>query len=262
MDTVDRIAPQWLGMAVLNVISTIYLFKNYKSLSPSINRHFKSLITVLYCLFIIWAGLSFFYAINEIEVLVNLSRHFSVFLMLTVMSVFVSRLKNKENILSYVLVIFLLIESIAVINDVIAMLSSSGTINSGLLKGVTANRNITAFSIALKIPFLLYLSFFASSTKLRFVLGSILTISILNILLIQSRASYIALFLIISAYLIQVILIFKGSINQKLKKIAFIIFPLIITFSINQIYFANKGADALSRASTISLSTNDGSVNQ
>ena len=30
----------------------------------------------------------------------------------------------------------------------------------------------------------------------------------------------------------------------------------------NQIYFAEKGADALSRASTISFSTNDGSVNQ
>ena len=31
---------------------------------------------------------------------------------------------------------------------------------------------------------------------------------------------------------------------------------------VNQIYFAEKGADALSRASTISFSTNDGSVNQ
>ena len=259
---IDRIAPQWLGMAILNIISTIYLFKNYKSLSYSINWHFKSLITILYSLFILWAGLSFFYAINEIEVLVNLSRHFSVFLMLIVMSVFVSRLKNKEDILSYVIAIFLLVESIAVINDILVMLSSSGTINSGLLKGVTANRNITAFSIALKIPFVLFLLFFASSTKLRFLLGLILTISIFNVLIIQSRASYIAFGLIIIAYLVQVLLLYKESINQKLKKIAFLIFPLIITFSINQIYFANKGADALSRASTISFSTNDGSVNQ
>ena len=35
------------------------------------------------------------------------------------------------------------------------MLNNSGGINSGNIKGVTANRNIAAFSIALKIPFVL-----------------------------------------------------------------------------------------------------------
>ena len=33
----------------------------------------------------------------------------------------------------------------------------AGAINPGELKGVTANRNITAFSIAIKIPYVLYL---------------------------------------------------------------------------------------------------------
>ena len=37
------------------------------------------------------------------------------------------------------------------------MINLTGTISSGELKGVTANRNITAFSIAIKIPFLIYL---------------------------------------------------------------------------------------------------------
>ena len=41
-----------------------------------------------------------------------------------------------------------------------------------------------------------------------------------------------------------------------------IFIPLILSISINQLFFASKGADAVSRASTISFSTNDGSVNQ
>ena len=35
-----------------------------------------------------------------------------------------------------------------------------------------------------------------------------------------------------------------------------------MSISLNQIYFSSKGADAVSRAATISFSTNDGSVNQ
>ena len=36
----------------------------------------------------------------------------------------------------------------------------------------------------------------------------------------------------------------------------------MLSITINQVFFASKGVDAISRASTISLSTNDGSVNQ
>ena len=37
------------------------------------------------------------------------------------------------------------------------MLNNSGVISAGALKGVTANRNITAFSLAIKLPFAYYL---------------------------------------------------------------------------------------------------------
>ena len=43
---------------------------------------------------------------------------------------------------------------------------------------------------------------------------------------------------------------------------SFYILPLIISLLINNFYFSDKGANALNRASTISISTNDGSVNQ
>ena len=45
-------------------------------------------------------------------------------------------------------------------------------------------------------------------------------------------------------------------------RIGFIIIPLLIAIVVNQNYLSSKGADAISRAATISFSTKDGSVNQ
>ena len=192
----------------------------------------------------------------------NLSRQFNVFFMLTSMSILISRMKRKEIFVSYIVTIILTIESLAIINDAINMLGSSGIINSGLLKGVTANRNIAAFSIALKIPFVLYLIIKSTSLRLKIFLGLILTIGIFDILIIESRASYLALVLIIITFFLQTFSLFEASKVQKLKFFSFLIFPILLAVFVNQAFFTNKGVDALSRASTISLSTNDGSVNQ
>ena len=66
-------------------------------------------------------------------------------------------LNNKMKFLSWLISIIIGIEIYSVLNEGLEMLSKSGIINSGQLKGVTANRNITAFSLAIKIPFILFL---------------------------------------------------------------------------------------------------------
>ena len=73
------------------------------------------------------------------------------------MSVFFHKVKSKSILISSFILIILSVETYAVINQAMQMIESVGYISSGNLKGVTANRNITAFSIAIKIPFALYL---------------------------------------------------------------------------------------------------------
>ena len=73
------------------------------------------------------------------------------------MGFFVYNLKSKRTFISFVITAILSIEIYAVLNEAIQMVNTSGIISSGVLKGVTANRNITAFSIAIKIPFVLFL---------------------------------------------------------------------------------------------------------
>ena len=87
--------------------------------------------------------------------------------------------------------------------------------------------------------------------------------SLFSLSMIQSRASFVA------AALIGVLLLawtgfnyFKTRSIQELSLNLYYVFPLIFALILNQTLISDKGADALSRAATISVSTNDGSVNQ
>ena len=53
---VDKVAPQWLFMACLNFLSGIFIIKNQNAYDERISAYFKSWITILYALFILWAG--------------------------------------------------------------------------------------------------------------------------------------------------------------------------------------------------------------
>jgi O-antigen ligase/Tfp pilus assembly protein PilF len=139
----------------------------------------------------------------------------------------------------------------------------AGGINPGVLKGVTANRNITAFSIAIKIPYVLYLITRASKLWLKIAYALLVLLSLFSLSMIQSRASFVA------AALIGLLLLFWTAANyfktRSVKEFSFNLYyllPLVLALILNQILISDKGADALSRAATISVSTNDGSVNQ
>ena len=72
------------------------------------------------------------------------------------MSICVFNLKNNFRFISWIITIILGFEIFAVLNEALEMINSNGVINSGVLKGVTANRNITAFSIAIKSHFIVF----------------------------------------------------------------------------------------------------------
>ncbi|MDC0515217.1 O-antigen ligase family protein [Flavobacteriaceae bacterium] len=261
---VDKIAPQWLVMSVLNLTSIAYFINFKKFLKTPLTLNIKSKLSLTYMAFIIWAIGSLFYAINPTEVLVNLARQLNVFFMFFSMAILTFSLKNKSSFLSWVIMFILSIELYAVFNEAIEMVNSLGTINGGQLKGVTANRNITAFSIAIKVPFVLYLIYINKKIWLKFLLGGIISAAFIAISMIQSRASFIAVGLIfISSMVMHTILYLKKlkKINNLLQ-ITYVLIPLLLAIMINQTILSTKGADAVSRAATISLSKNDGSINQ
>ena len=264
LSAVDKIAPQWIGMTLLNLVSLSAIIYFRGSLKQTISKVITPYLSLFYIGFIFWGGLSYFYAINSTEVLVNITRQLNVLLMFLFMAILLFNLKNKAHFISWVISIILSVEVYAVLSQALEMINTAGVISSGTLKGVTANRNITAFSIAIKIPFVLYLIESKIKTTIKLLLTTEIFLALLSLSMIQSRASFIAIGIITFGYsIMQIILYFKQTNKlSQIYRIGYILTPLILAIIVNQTLIANKGADALSRAATISLSTNDGSVNQ
>ena len=154
---VDKIAPQWLVMSGLNLLSLLYIASNRKALAQAVSLNLKAYLSLTYMAFLIWAIFSFIYAINPTEVIVNISRQLNVFIMFISMAIFLFSFKGKLRFIPWVITIILAVEVYAVLDQALDMINSNGVISAGSLKGLTANRNITAFSLAIKIPFLLFL---------------------------------------------------------------------------------------------------------
>lgn len=263
LEAVDKIAPQWLYLSVLNFLCGIYLFVLRKKFKERFLAVLGSYTSIFYMGFVLWAALSYFYAINPTEALVNIVRHFNTLFMFLHLGILLYNIKDKNRLLSLAIMAILSIEVYAVLEQALELIKNDLPLKGGNLKGVTANRNITAFSIAIKLPFVLYLILKTNKFWFKIVNALLILLSIFCLSMIQSRASYLA------ATLIGLLLLawtfrnfFKTRKVQDLKPNLFYIIPFVLALTLNQALTADKGADALSRAATISISTNDGSVNQ
>ena len=260
---VDKIAPQWLYLSILNFVSGIYLFYNRKNFSYRFFSVLSSGMGICYISFVLWASLSYFYAINPTEVLVNIVRHFNTLFMLLNLAIFLYNIRNKNRLVSFAIMVILSIEVYAVLDQFLEMYRTTGIISSGDLKGVTANRNITAFSIAIKLPYVLYLIFASRRFLFKILYSSLIFLGLFCLSIIESRASFLATGLIgVLLFLWSAYLSYKEkSLKHSLLNLYYLI-PIVFAIIANQAYTSEKGADALSRAATISFSTQDGSVNQ
>ena len=261
---VDKIAPQWLTLSILNLLSLVVVLRNSSYFAPRLAKVLRTGMAVLYISFFIWAGLSYFYAINPIEVMVNMARHANTVFMYLHLTLFVYGLKDKITWVSWAMVFLLGVEIYAILTEAYAMSQTPAGISPGQLKGVSANRNIGAFSMAIKIPFALYLMHTIEKKWLKGTLLFLIWMTILGLSIISSRASYVAVALTGFLYLGFVVFQYiKEKKWQGLLRGFYFIIPLILAIGLNQLILSNSKTDSvLERASTISVSTNDGSVNQ
>ena len=261
---VDKIAPQWLTLSILNLLSILAILRSPNFFSSRITKVVRTGMSALYIGFFVWAGLSYFYAINPVEVLVNMARHANTVFMYLHLTLFIYGIKDKITWVSWAMVALLGIEIYAILTEAYAMSQTAAGINPGQLKGVTANRNIGAFSLAIKIPFALYLLHYTGKNWLKGILLILILMTILGLSIISSRASYVAVALTGVLYLGFVVFQYiKDKKWQGLLRGFYFIIPLVLAIGLNQLILSNsKTVSVLERASTISVSTNDGSVNQ
>ena len=263
-DAIDRIGPQWLYLNSLSLLSTIYILKNNIYFSESIGDLLKTKFFWIYCAFVTWALFSIFYAINPVEVIVNLARVLGILIAFINVFILLHRIPNKLNLIAIVFALVLFIEMFMIFDPLLKLLKQGVSASrSPLLKGTTGNINIAAISLVIKIPFVLYLMNLTKKKWVQVFLGIFIFLTIICLVFIGSRASYLAIITIFSTYIIFNLYNFFKVRKSKHSLIPILYFalPFFIAIGVSEIGFINENNTSfLERSSTISQATSDVSI--
>ena len=256
----DRIGNQWLYLSIICSISFLFiLFET--SAHSKIKSLFKEKGLITYSIFIIWAMVSILYSFNKSEAIVTFNQYFTVFISFVIIKILLTNIPNGINLILKMFLLGFFLEIILSISPILVDIEKGELVfRSTRYIGAAANVNITSFSLLYKTPILLY--FFCKENriflKIIYVLAFISTLLIISVL--GTRSAYISVVVIIISYIIYLTQL-KNRFLFKIKHILPIIGSALIILFISSI-ISEKGADIISRASTISIDTNDGSVNQ
>lgn len=242
---IDILAPQWIYFGAVNILSCIYFLFTPNALNTAFRPLFKTVFIYLYLFYIIWNGLSYFYAINPVETLINLPRVGNTFFALFFSYFLIYNLPNKFFFVSRLFLFFLIAELAAYYNDFATVYPKEG-LRVIAIKGFAGNKNITAASIAFKLPFVLYIIHSISRQLYRFGLSIVLFGGVLAISLIEARAailSTLVVFILFLLFQVYLLVIKHYSTKQGVVNIVLTVFPYLVAmlFNIGITNTANKG---------------------
>lgn len=236
LGTIDKIASQWLYLSLINTFLIILNIKEYNYffyLKEFIKiPHFTS-----YILFVILAVFSLTYSNNISLSLVEISRIITVLLLVFNASIFFLKYKFNLHYLSICISIVLFLELIISLYPLFNFLIFSdlqlldfGKLQPTLL-GVSGNRNVLAFDIVFKFPFLLLL-LLNDKKYFKFISLFLIFLASFLLILLSSRAALITFFFIC--------LFFSFHIIYSTKSVRSFVFLLPIIISILFSNYLNK----------------------
>ena len=236
---IDILAPQWIYLGAINLITCLYLLS---SRGNYLNNHLQSLFSTyfiyIYIFYFLWNAFSYFYAVNSVETIINLPRVGNTFFAIVFCFFLISEIPNKINFVTSVFFFFLLAEMISYYYDLSIIYPKEG-LRVIQIKGFAGNKNITAASIAFKIPFAIY---FLLNSKYRIfkAIAFIITFAgLFAVSLIQARAAILSSMIVLS--ILVLFLIYKALADQKFRKVKLlsysflIISPYLLSFVFNLI---------------------------
>ena len=224
LNAVDNVSLRWLAVSAVNFAFLSYILINKETYHIKISSVLK-IFTVLFFV----SAISIINSVNINESLISLNKIFIVLSTIVCVSVFSNKEKSFQN-LTFLLFISVLFESSYVFYDYI----TSSDIN---FTGVSMNRNISAFSILIKLPFFfIYKAINQNQNKALSLIQEIIIIS--SIIILESRAAIVALIVI---YLLKI-----AFTKDKLKSMITLflsVLSLFIYYPFSRI-LQNKSLDA------------------
>ncbi len=240
--SLDAFGSQWLYVVCIDFITLLYIILNKKEYHTVSNSVITNIFSEIYFCFFILAGLSIFIAINPTEALVCFVRIIATIVAFVNLSILFQGRVHLFKWLAQLLGLILLVESFQTISQFFSGaddISFDALILS--LKGTTGNKNIFAADLAIKIPFVIYcIHTFKIWGRLFNI--SILFLSLFTLFIINARASYVSLFLILISYFSFLLFTFQKEkkILETIFRMAYIFTPLLIALLFSQFEIATK----------------------
>ena len=263
MGAIDEMGPQWFYLGVINVTIALFLFFKNKSYHEAITSIIGSTFGILFVLFILYVGASYFYSINQTEMLVCFARFMTTAIAFFNLAVLIKKDTNVIRIIIIILTLGLLVDSFYTVssffNKPIEMANYDAFILS--IKGNASNKNIWAASIAIKIPFCLYLVYELKS-KWKYFFMAILTLAIMSIVIMSTRSTYVSVSLYVFFFLVLAAIEMIRK-QLKIESVLKVLIPVAIgvvfaTLSINAV---NKQFDKENRGTFASIGNRVSSIN-
>ncbi len=271
MGTQDPINSQWLYVSLLDVCAAGYIIARFDRFKQFASYAVKNIFIILYFVLLVWILGSYFYATNQVEVLVITGRFVTtLFAVLNIALLLSNNTKLIEAVL-FLLAGVLAIEAITTLNAFAANFNDLNLdANIIELRGLNGNKNVMAASIMIKIPFCLYFIYASKNGWLKSLYAIVVTIALVALFILNTRSTFVSLGLITLLYIVyHFIQKPEGSkIKDQVVSILFLVIPLVLAVLISTQVLnmakelpqnAGQGyGDVASRVSTIKF-TDEGS---
>jgi O-antigen ligase/Tfp pilus assembly protein PilF len=225
--SIDILGTQYLYMSILNLIFGLYWFFNKDLMSQGFLYQIKKPFYIkCYAIFLIMGLLSVIKTNNVSLWIVNFAQ--IVIVAITILNFIL--LFNQRKRLFFNIVFFVsiaaFVKSFSELYNFFQILKTSGlNVASGQMKGNTGNVNIFSATLNMKMVFLIIGVLYFNDWKKWFAAIGLLLCTI-TILFLDSRATFLAIFLEIVAVLIY-LLINKYNAYQRISQAALIVLPII-----------------------------------
>ena len=249
---VDKIAPQFVYLATLNIISSFYILFSSKKVS----FNYASYPIISLFVLSLWSFCSLIHAINKAEVLIETSR--VIIYLFTMVNIYFLVDKNKALIkyIPHAISLILIIELTLVIERFYVLYEAQKFSRTMGLRSFTGNINITAFNFLLKFPFLLLT---LVRIKINTVIKSLILIYFtFCLLLLGSRGANLTFGIIITIIIISSFLLNEKYFILK-RQLPILLLSIIAGGLINYFTFQNtESLNVISRTTSL----NDDSTQQ
>ena len=253
----DRLYPQILFLSGVNFLSLIYFYQK-DHLKGLVDKTFKNKLVISYLIFLFFSLISIMFAENVPEGVIKFSFYLTLFF--SFIFAYCFSLIIGKSFIKYLIVLFtasILIESLSVVIPSISLkfFQNMAVERTLLIRGFAGNINITAFSICLKLPVLMYILYNYKSKYEKYISLFALFFSFSALFILLSRGAFISMFVITGLFLIM-------KTKRKTISRSISLFSIIIISSVLVQKTILDNNLITERVNTINIDRSDDSVNE